>query len=82
MPASVSDDRQIRQLAEWLATIRCARGMTMRDVGRRMGTGPSTVYQLESGRRRDPRLSTIQRYARAVGCRVTITIDGGQADDD
>jgi transcriptional regulator with XRE-family HTH domain len=49
------------------------RGTTCRqkDVAREMGTTQSAVSELESVRT-DPQVSTLMRYARAVGCRVRL----------
>jgi transcriptional regulator with XRE-family HTH domain len=40
-------------------------------VAKRMGTVQSAVSELEGGGPQ-PRISTIQRYARAIGCRVVL----------
>lgn len=44
-----------------------------REVAARMGTTQSAVSDLEQGRV-DPRLSTLQRYVRAVGARVDVAL--------
>lgn len=60
-----------------LVAVRTGRGLTQSEVARRMETTQSAVSHFErlGG---DPRLSTLMRYARAVGARarVTVAIDG------
>lgn len=67
------DDAVQRQdfMAE-LVTKRIALGIKARDVAAAMGVTPSTVSELEN-HQDDPRLSTIQRYARAIGVSVSFT---------
>lgn len=45
-----------------------------REVAERMGTTQSAVSDLEQGRV-DPRLSTLQRYVRALGARLDVIIE-------
>lgn len=49
-----------------LARHRRESGLSQTEVAARMGTSQSTVARLEAGDT-DPRLSTLERYARAVG---------------
>src|SRR5262249_17194058 len=44
-------------------------GLSQRDVAQRMATTQSAVSELEAGAT-DPRLSTLQRYSRALACRL------------
>jgi ribosome-binding protein aMBF1 (putative translation factor) len=44
-------------------------GLSQTEVAARMGTSQSAVARLEAGRR-DLRLSTLQRYAEALGARL------------
>lgn len=48
-------------------------GMTQQQVAERMGTKKSAVSRLENNAG-DVRLSTLQRYAEAVGCRLVIDV--------
>lgn len=57
-----------------LARRRDALGLTQAEVARRMGTSQSAVTRLENGGV-DPRLSSLLRYARAVGAHL-VTIEG------
>ncbi len=55
-----------RALTSELTRRRVALGLTQTDVAARMGTSQSAVARLEAGGL-DARLSTIERYAAAVG---------------
>ena len=63
---------QRRELARRLATHRRKSGITQVEVARRMGTSQGQVTRLESGA--DTRLSTVSRYAAAIGLRVGWTL--------
>lgn len=54
------------ELLDGLLQEREAQGLTQRDVAKRMGTSQSAVDRIESGDV-DPRLSTVQRLAVAIG---------------
>jgi transcriptional regulator with XRE-family HTH domain len=69
------EDAQSRsRLLISLVHCRSEKGLAQRTVARFMGTTQSAISQLESGET-DPRLSTLQRYARAVGARVFIHLN-------
>jgi transcriptional regulator with XRE-family HTH domain len=53
--------------------MRGEQGISQAEVASAMGTTQSAVSDLERGAT-DPRLSTLQRYARAVGCVLHIGI--------
>lgn len=57
-----------------LAEARARVGMTQTQVAERLGIGQSDVSKLE--RRADVRLSTLQAYARAIGARLHVGIQG------
>jgi DNA-binding XRE family transcriptional regulator len=48
-------------------------GVSQGEVAARMGTTQSAVSDLERGAT-DPRLSTLQRYARAIGCALHLVL--------
>ena len=51
---------------------RAASGLTQAEVAERVGTTQSAVARLESGtKRHSPSLATLQRYARALGYRLS-----------
>ena len=60
----LSDRR--RALLDELVTTRRERGLTQTEIAAHMGTSQSAVARLERGDV-DPRLSTLERYAEAVG---------------
>jgi transcriptional regulator with XRE-family HTH domain len=60
------DEREYLNLVEALLSRRTALGLSQREVASRMGTTQSAVSELERAEA-DPRLSTLQRYARSVG---------------
>jgi predicted transcriptional regulator len=62
-----------RRLAEELVDRRRALGLSQTEVAARMGTSQSAVARLESGEL-DVRLSTIERYAAAIGQDVAIVL--------
>jgi DNA-binding XRE family transcriptional regulator len=52
-----------------LAELRATRGLTQAEVAVRMGTSQSVVARIESGAV-DTKLSTLERYAHALGRRL------------
>ena len=60
------DMAQRRKLSDALASRRHTLGLSQTEVAARMGTSQSSVARLESGQL-DVRLSTLERYAAAVG---------------
>lgn len=57
------------QLIDDLVALRRRNHLSQTDVARQMGISPSAVSRFESGER-DPHLSTIRRYAIAVGASI------------
>lgn len=58
-----------------LVTRRQTAGLSQSDVAARMGTSQSAVARLEAGGV-DARLSTLERYAAAVGQRLELRLHG------
>lgn len=56
-----------------LVQLRIARGWTQRQLAMRMGTTQSAVSEFETGVYAQ-KLSTLQRYAAAVGARVEVSL--------
>jgi hypothetical protein len=71
-PALYQAARERRAFIRQLAATRVAAGLSQSEVARRMGVLPSVVSRFESGS--DPRHSTEDRYAAAVGGRVLRSI--------
>lgn len=72
-----------RRLVDKLIEIRRRRRLTQSDLARLMGVSQSAVAKFENGPR-DPRLSTIRRYALALGVEVAHQVRGEDcsAEDD
>ncbi|MGO9097013.1 MAG: helix-turn-helix domain-containing protein [Bryobacteraceae bacterium] len=60
-------------VARQLIAARHRAGLSQAEVARRMGTTQSTVARLESGQRL-PALSSLQRYADAIGHRLDVRL--------
>ena len=71
---ALARDRTLQSLIADLVTARTAAGMTQQEVARRMWTTKSAICRLESGVHTRPNLSTIQKYALAVGARVEVRV--------
>ena len=67
-------DRTLQVLVADLVAARTAAGMTQQQVAERMWTTKSVVSRLESGVCTRPTLSTIEKYAVAVGALVEIRL--------
>lgn len=60
-------------VAHELIAARLKAGLTQIEVAERMGTKQSVIARMESGRTL-PSLRTLSRYAKALGCTVTVTV--------
>ncbi|MET9020347.1 helix-turn-helix transcriptional regulator [Actinopolymorpha sp. NPDC004070] len=69
-----------RALAESLVDLRRRSGLSQTQVAARMGTSQSAVARLEAGEA-DVRLSTLERYAAAVGHRLDVRLGGSTRSD-
>ncbi|WP_372495106.1 helix-turn-helix domain-containing protein [Micromonospora phytophila] len=68
-------------LVRALIKLRTDLRISQRKVAQRMGTTQSAVSDLEKGLT-DPRLSTLQRYARALRCRLDFEVrEGGDGEN-
>lgn len=56
-----------------LATKRRELGLSQAEVADRMGTSQPAIARLEAGST-NARLSTLHRYAAAIGCSITFTL--------
>lgn len=61
-------------VVDQLLKARTRSGLTQDAVAERMGTTKSAVSRLESARRHAPSLSTLRRYAEAVGHEVQVKL--------
>ena len=57
-----------------LLKARTKAGLTQDAVAQRMGTTKSAVCRLESAHRHAPSLTTLRKYAQAVGCDLKVTL--------
>jgi DNA-binding XRE family transcriptional regulator len=67
-------------LAELVARRRAA-GLSQEEVAERMGTSQPAVARLEAGQV-DARVSTVQRYADAVGARLRLGLESPSTSED
>ncbi|WP_211247767.1 helix-turn-helix domain-containing protein [Cryptosporangium arvum] len=65
--------RRRRETVSALADHRRAAGLSQTEIAARMGTSQSTVARLEAGDV-DPRMSTLERYAEALGGRLDVAL--------
>jgi DNA-binding XRE family transcriptional regulator len=61
-------------LVRELLAARVQAGLTQEEVAASMGTTKSAVSRLEGAGKHSPSVSTIKKYARAVGCGVEIRL--------
>jgi DNA-binding XRE family transcriptional regulator len=61
-------------LASELCAARMRAGLTQEAVAAAMGTTKSAVSRLEASVRHSPSMTTLTRFAEAVGCRLEITL--------
>lgn len=71
---ALAADRTLQVLVADLVAARAAAGMTQQDVADRMSSTKGVVSRLESGVRTRPTLTTIEKYARAVGAIIEIRV--------
>ena len=65
------------ELLDELLKAREKAGLTQEDVARRMGTSRPAVARIEAGggsKRHSPSVSTLRKYAEAVGCKLQIRL--------
>jgi len=62
------------QVVSQLLKARTKAGLTQDAVAERMGTTKSAVSRLESAGKHAPSLSTLKRYAEAVGCDLQVKL--------
>jgi ribosome-binding protein aMBF1 (putative translation factor) len=77
--AAHADEQDFLRLMDALAAQRAELGLSQREVAQRMGTSQSAVSELER-LEADPRVSTLQRYARALGGRLRFDVGFATSD--
>lgn len=63
-----------REMRHYLTRRREALGLSQRQLAAKLGTQQSAVSDLESGRNPDPQVSTVRRWADALGLRAVVKI--------
>ncbi len=69
--------KEASPLAERLKKIREKAGMSQQDLAVKAGLSISSVSQIEQGKKPDPRVSTIQALASALGVDCTALVGQG-----
>jgi ribosome-binding protein aMBF1 (putative translation factor) len=77
-PAMVDEARARREILRELTQARIEQGLSQTVVAARMGSSQSVVARIEQGDR-DVRISTLERYAAAVGRRISWTVHQAEA---
>jgi transcriptional regulator with XRE-family HTH domain len=77
----LEDARQAERLIDTLVELRQRLGLTQAGLAQRMSTTQSAVSKFERAGG-DPRLSTLQRYARAVEARLRCVVDASAVSAD
>ena len=72
--AAYAERADEHDLIRELLAARARAGLTQQQVAAAMGTTKSAVSRLEAVREHSPSVSTLKRYARAVGCEVEIRL--------
>ncbi|MGH2351397.1 MAG: helix-turn-helix domain-containing protein [Chloroflexota bacterium] len=72
-PTLLEEAKERRTRLRKLAELRASQGLSQTEVAARMGTSQSVVARIESGAV-DTKLSTLERYARAIGRRLEWTV--------
>jgi len=76
-PRNLKRDRTLARVVEQLVAARTRAHMTQDEVAELMWTTPSAISRLEAGRHTRPTLTTLEKYALAVGCRLEIRLVDG-----
>ena len=61
-------------VADQMLKARARAGLTQDAVAARMGTTKSAISRLEAAGKHAPSLSTLKRYAQAVGCAIQVKL--------
>lgn len=70
---------ELRSFAVQLRKAREAAGLSAAEVARRTGLAAETISRLETGALTNPTYQTLARYAVAVGVRLVLTAEKGEA---
>lgn len=73
----VTAREQVQGLLGELKAAREARGLSLADLTELTGMDRSALSKLETGRRANPTIETLVRYAEAVGKHLAVTLEDG-----
>jgi transcriptional regulator with XRE-family HTH domain len=68
-----------RQLVKHLFALRCARGLSQKDIAEAMGCTQGRISKLEASRDDDLSLGDIRAYAKALGLNTILGLEGGSS---
>lgn len=71
--AALEDAEDLQRLMDCLLSLRRDQEISQSEIARRMGVRQPTVSEFEKATS-DPKLSTLQRYARAIDARVRVMV--------
>lgn len=71
--SAYADAGTLHRVLDALVKRRCDLGITQGDLAERLGVRQPTISEFEN-ESSDPRLSTLQRYARAVGAELHVEV--------
>jgi transcriptional regulator with XRE-family HTH domain len=66
-----------RKLVKRLVALRCARGLSQKDIAAKMGCTQGRISKLEASRDEDLRFGDIRGYAKALGLETILGLEGG-----
>ena len=72
---------QLDELLRQLKAARQAKGLSLSDVAGLTGMDRSALSKLETGRRNNPTVETLVRYADALGKRLTVSLADEKQDE-
>ena len=72
--AAYAESAEAYALVRELLAARAQAGLTQEQVAESMGTTKSAVSRLEAAGKHSPSVSTLRKYASAVGCEVEIRL--------
>ena len=75
LPGTLGDYFNLRALLCELRQLREAQGVSLADMQARTGLPLEALAKLETGADANPTLNTLAKYARAVGRRVSVTLE-------
>jgi len=71
--AAEADADEVRRLISDFVLIRRRKKMSQKEIAQQMATTQSAISELEKGLN-EPRISTLQRYARIIGCKLRLRL--------